>query len=163
MAVNSRAKGKQGELEACQELRRLFGFQCRRSQQFSGYGGGDSPDIIVENTPDLFWEIKRVQALNVPRALALAVRQAGRKCPVVMHRPNHSVNGWMLTLRLTDLPRLAHAYQQAVDADSQASSAVAPQALPDADADSGASASQAAGPARVVHRAKRSSGHTHNR
>lgn len=119
MALNSRAKGKSGELAACQTLRELFGWVARRTQQFSGWSkGGTSPDIEVEQTPDLFWEIKRVEKLNIPRALTLAVNQCGRRCPVIMHRPNRSPNGWMLTIRLTDLPRLCHAYSHAVDSDS---------------------------------------------
>lgn len=131
MALNSRAKGKVGELEACHILRSLFGWSARRTQQRTGWSDGNSPDIEVDQTPSLFWEIKRVQALNVPRALTLAVKQCGRRCPVVMHRPNNSPNGWMITLRLTDLPRLCHAYTNAVDAETTRGSAVAADALPD--------------------------------
>ena len=128
MAVNSRAKGARGERLACAELRRLFGWVCHRSQQYSGYNDGNSPDIIVDSTPSLFWEIKRVEKLSVLRALAYAVRQCGRKCPVVMHRPNRSSVGWMITIRLEDLPRLCHAYEIA------AGDQIPTQALPPADA-----------------------------
>ena len=131
MALNSRAKGKNGELDLCQTLRALFGWACRRTQQYSGWSrGGSSPDIEIDQMPDLFVECKRVQALNVPRALSIAVAQCGRRCPVVMHRPNRSPNGWMVTVRLTDLPRLCHAYTNAVDCEASASPAVAAAELP---------------------------------
>jgi hypothetical protein len=131
MALNSRAKGKVGELTACHDLRQMFGWTCRRTQQRTGWSDGNSPDIEVDQTPSLFWEIKRVEKLNIPRALALAVRQAGRRCPVVMHRPNRSINGWMLTIRLEDLPRLVHAYEQAVDSEFKSGTAVAAETLSD--------------------------------
>lgn len=125
--ARSRRKGKNGELEACHALEERFGWRARRAQQYSGWGGGDSPDIVCDQTPSLFLEVKRVEKLNVQRALSLAVRQAGRKCPVLLHRTNRSPLGWLLTLRLEDLPRLAHAYQVAED------DTVAEKELPDAD------------------------------
>lgn len=131
MAVNSRRKGVVGELAAVADLKELFGWTGRRTQQRTGWSDGNSPDIEIDQTPSLFWEIKRVESLCVPRALSLAVKQCGRRCPVLMHRPNRSPNGWMLTIRLTDLPRLVHAYNHAVDSETTQCSAVASQALPD--------------------------------
>lgn len=150
MALKSaRAKGKNGELEACHVLRELFGWIARRTQQFSGWSrSGDSPDIICDQTPGLFFEVKRVERLSIPRALLLAVKQCGRKCPVLLHRQNRSKVGWMLTIRLEDLPRLAHAYAVASDSETQASAQVVEEALPGIHADDSACSSQAAGPAR---------------
>ena len=151
MALDSRSKGKVGELAACAELRSLFGWVCRRSQQFSGWSrGGTSADIIVDQTPSIFWEIKRVEKLNVGKALALASNQCGRMVPVVMHRPNRSVNGWMLTIRLTDLPRLCHAYTTATDSEAAAATTVATQTLPTEDSNCGESGASAAGTPRAV-------------
>jgi hypothetical protein len=131
VAVDSRAKGKRAELLACQTLRDLFGWTVRRSQQFSGWArGGASPDLICDQTPSLFWEIKWVEKLSLPKAMGLAVKQAGRKTPVVMHRTSRSANGWLLTIRLTDLPLLCHAYESASN-DSMAAPSV-----PRQDADS---------------------------
>jgi hypothetical protein len=129
MAINSRQKGKTGELEIVRVLKELFGWSGRRTQQFSGWAkGGASADIYVDQTPDLFWEIKRVERLNINNAMALAVEQADRKCPVVLHRVNRSPD-WLLTIRLQDLPRLAHAYESAVNCGnghSQTDDTVAP-------------------------------------
>jgi hypothetical protein len=111
MAVNSRRKGKVGELEAAHILKELFGWAARRRQQFSGNAGDD--DLMVDQTPGLFWEVKRVQRLNVPKTVQVAARQAGRKCPVVMHRVDRGE--WLLTIRLSDLPRLVHAYENAIN------------------------------------------------
>jgi hypothetical protein len=147
----SRRKGKDGELAACHELRDRFGFHCHRTQQRTGWSDGDSPDIEVDELPEIFWEIKRVERLNVGRALALAVRQSGRRCPVIMHRPNRSVNGWMLTLRLEDLPRLCHAYTTATDREIAEGSAVAKEDAPSAQASGCAGGRVAARAARSVH------------
>jgi hypothetical protein len=125
MAVNGRRKGKAGELEAAATLREMFGWSARRRQQFSGKSGDD--DLMVDQTPSLFWEVKRVERLSIPKTMATAVEQAGRKCPVIMHRQNRSKVGWLITVRLEDLPRLVHAYENA------AASTVASAALPDPD------------------------------
>ena len=152
MALKSaRAKGKQGELEACHTLQKLFGWVCRRTQQFSGWAkGGDSPDIVCAQTPSLFYEIKRVERLNVPGAMLTAVKQCGRKCPVLLHRQNRSQVGWMLTIRLEDLPRLAHAYSIATDSETQAGVTVASPEVPNQNSDDDSRGAKAAGPARRV-------------
>jgi len=119
MALNSRRKGKVGELEAAQFLRERFGWTTRRSQQHSGTA--DSADLRVEQTPQLWWEVKRVERLNVPKTMRIAAAQSGRRVPVLMHRPSRSE--WLITIRLTDLPVLCHAYSTA-EAGSVASPAL---------------------------------------
>jgi hypothetical protein len=109
LALNSRRKGKVGELEAAQFLRETFGWTTRRSQQHSGTA--DSADLRVSQTPDLWWEIKRVERLNVPKTMKIAVAQSGRRTPVLMHRPSRSE--WLLTIRVIDLPVLVHAFETA--------------------------------------------------
>lgn len=120
MALNSRRKGKTGELEAAEVLRTLFGWATRRSQQYSGTS--DSADLRVEQTPNLFWEVKRVNRLCVAKTMKTAAAQCGRRVPVLMHRPDRCE--WLLTIRLSDLPQLCHAFESA-----QAES-VAPASLP---------------------------------
>lgn len=123
----SRRKGKNGELEACSALHTTFGWRAKRTAPMQAGRGGEYADIQCDQTPDLFLEVKRVERLNVPASMKKAVEQAGRKCPVLMHRTNRSPLGWLITLRLTDLPRLAHAFNIAED------DTVAKAALPDED------------------------------
>ena len=62
MAINSRAKGKAGELELAKILRETYGFEdARRSQQFSGKQG----DADVVGLPHLHLEVKRNERLNI--------------------------------------------------------------------------------------------------
>jgi len=124
VAINSRRKGKVGELEAAALLRSLFGWAARRRQQFSGKAGDD--DLMVDQTPGLFWEVKREERLNLHQAVKRAAEDAGRRCPVVLHRKSRSE--WLLTIRVQDLPRLCHAY------DSAQNDTVAAAALPYQDA-----------------------------
>lgn len=100
---NSRQKGKRGELDAAETLRRLFSWTARRTQQFKGTT--DSSDVEVAETPDAFWEVKREERLNVFTALATAVAEAGPKLPILLHRRNNTE--WLVTVRLVDLARLA--------------------------------------------------------
>lgn len=106
---NSRQKGKRGELDAADALRRLFSWTARRTQQFKGTS--DSSDVEVAETPDAFWEVKREERLNVFKAMDTAVAEAGPKLPVLMHRRNRT--DWLVTVRLTDLVRLAEVVTRA--------------------------------------------------
>lgn len=106
---NSRQKGKRGELDAADALRRLFSWTARRTQQFKGTS--DSSDVEVAETPDAFWEVKREERLNVFKAMDTAVAEAGPKLPVLMHRRNRT--DWLVTVRLADLGRLAEVVTRA--------------------------------------------------
>lgn len=100
MTINSRKKGKMGELELAKELRK-YGFEARRGQQYCG-GNGDA-DVI--GVPGLHLEVKRVERLNVEKALQQAERDSQEgKIPVVMHRANHEK--WKVTMRLDDFMKI---------------------------------------------------------
>jgi Holliday junction resolvase len=101
--MKSRAKGKHGELELSAELRK-HGFAARRGQQFAG--GIDSPDIVTD-IPGLHIECKRVEAGNPYDWLDQAIRDAGVKMPVVMHRRNR--RDWIAVMRLEDALQLIKA------------------------------------------------------
>ena len=80
-AINSRRKGKRGELEWA-HLCRDEGYPVRRGQQYSGLGGADCVGL-----PGVHIEVKRVNRLNLYDALAQAKRDAPPgKLPIVAHR-----------------------------------------------------------------------------
>lgn len=98
--MNSRQKGKRGELELAAVLR-AHGYSARRGQQYAGANG----DADVVGLPGVHIECKRVERLNLDAAMAQAVRDArAGEVPVVMHRRNRGQ--WMATLRLEDFLRL---------------------------------------------------------
>lgn len=97
MTINSRNKGKTGELELAHFLQEHGYDSARRGQQFRG--GGDSPDVV--GIPGLHIECKRVEALQLYPALAQARRDAGDGVvPVVLHRRNREE--WVAILRADD-------------------------------------------------------------
>lgn len=99
--VNSRRKGKTGELEFARALTDL-GFPARRGQQFRG--GGESPDVVCESLPGIHWEVKRTGTcqFHSPAQLAgwdaQARRDAGARLPLVAHRWNGSRAWWVRVL-----------------------------------------------------------------
>ena len=96
MSINSRNKGKVGELELAAKLRE-FGYDAKRGQQY--HGGGDSPDVV--GIVGLHIECKRVEKGNVYDWLDQAIRDCGgSNIPVVMHR--RSRRGWVVVLGLED-------------------------------------------------------------
>ena len=108
MPINSRAKGKAGELEAI-KLIKAAGWPnaARTSDGRNQTGRGD-----VKNGPEgAHIEVKRVQKLNIRKALDQAIRDASPlDIPIVMHRPND--HEWMCTLPADDLLVLLAAREQ---------------------------------------------------
>lgn len=95
--INSRAKGKVGELELAAFLRERGFDGARRGQQFRG--GGDSPDVI--GVPGCHIECKRVESGNLYTWLDQAERdKAPGLIPVVAHRRNR--REWVAILPLDD-------------------------------------------------------------
>jgi hypothetical protein len=95
--INSKQKGKTGELEwakFCHE----HGFkEVRRSQQYCGKNQ-DASDCI--GLPNVYQEVKRVEHLNINNAMTTAVQDAGDKIPIVAHRKNRSP--WLVTMQAKD-------------------------------------------------------------
>lgn len=102
--INSRAKGARAEREAAAEWAALFPgtVTARRGQQFAG--GTDSPDVVT-SMENVHLEVKRTERGNPYLWVAQAVRDAGAKLPIVLHRRNGQ--DWLAIVRLCDLPRLA--------------------------------------------------------
>lgn len=97
--MNSKRKGKEGELELAKKLRD-YGYEAKRGVQYKG--GQDSPDVI--GLDDIHIECKRVENLNIYNAMEQADRDCGENMPVVMHRRNNKP--WLATLHLEDFLKL---------------------------------------------------------
>lgn len=98
--MNSRSKGKRGELEASKEWSRIMGGACRRGQQFAG--GNDSPDL-VHDFAGIHLEVKRTERGNPYSWLKQAIADCQGKVPAVLHR--RSNEPWIVVMRLDDVPR----------------------------------------------------------
>ena len=111
MAINSRQKGKRGELEAAAEWNRhVPNAHARRAQQHSGTESAS--DLIAPGTPHLWLEVKRVQKLNLTEVMAKSREQCGELCPVVLHRKNDEE--WLVTFPLEDIKRFVRQVQGAM-------------------------------------------------
>ncbi|MEM6260730.1 MAG: hypothetical protein AAGI37_20980 [Planctomycetota bacterium] len=99
---NSRSKGKRGELEWRDVLRDLGYLSAERGQQRAG--GADAPDV-KNGIPGTHPEVKRVEALNIHKAMAQAVGDAVDLVPYVAHRRNRT--DWLVTIRASDLVEFA--------------------------------------------------------
>lgn len=98
--MNSRDKGKRGELELSKKLRD-YGYDCRRGQQFSGANG----DADVVGLAGIHIECKRVEKLNIYDAIDQSRRDAKQyELPAVFHRKNDC--DWLVTMRLEDWVKL---------------------------------------------------------
>ncbi len=94
--TNSRAKGARGERELSKVLRE-WGYDTRRGQQYSGANG----DADVVGLPNIHIECKRVEKLNLEKAMYQSVNDAREdEIPVVMHRKDRHC--WLITMRLDD-------------------------------------------------------------
>jgi Holliday junction resolvase len=98
--MNSRDKGKRGELELAHVLQ-SYGYDTRRGQQYCGSNG----DADVVGLPGFHIEAKRVEKLNLESAVAQSIRDAREgETPIVMHRKNRCE--WLVTMRLPDFMEL---------------------------------------------------------
>lgn len=104
--INSKSKGKRGELEIA-HIMQGYGYDARRGQQFAGING----DADVVGVPHLHLEIKRVKALNLDKAMEQSIRDArDGEIPVVMHRKDRQP--WRVTLSLEDFMKMYQCYEK---------------------------------------------------
>lgn len=110
MGRSQRDKGKRGERELSRVLS-SYGYDCHRGQQ--NRGGGDSPDVV--GLDGIHIECKRVEALNVEKAMQQSRKDAEGTddLPVVMHRRNYEV--WKVTMDLEDWLSLYEAWRATMD------------------------------------------------
>lgn len=109
--VNSREKGKRGEREVADLIRR-FGLPARRGQQYRG--GSDSPDVV--GLPGVHVEVKLTERFQPYEALDQAEADTQRlwntqedpdqliDTPVVFHRRNRK--RWIVVLDALDFLEL---------------------------------------------------------
>ena len=105
MPINSKQKGKAGELELARKLKE-YGYDARRSVQYNGKDG--QADVL--GLPSIHIEAKRVERLNLYDAMDQAKRDAknGDK-PAVFHRRNRS--NWLVTMELDDFMKIYQAFE----------------------------------------------------
>lgn len=95
--MNAKQKGNQGERELARLLRE-YGYDARRGMQYQG--GQLEADVV--GLPGIHIECKRVQGLDLSKAMEQSVRDAkDEEIPVVIHRENRKP--WLITMRLGDL------------------------------------------------------------
>lgn len=100
MPINSKRKGKTGEIEVAHILKD-HGYDARRSQQFCGANG----DADVVGLPGVHIEVKRTESLHLYPALEQAAADAREnETPVVFHRRNHK--SWVVIMELEDFLEL---------------------------------------------------------
>ena len=94
--VNSRNKGKRGELEFARFCREQGYEGVRRGCQYSGIEGED-----IVGLPGIHAEVKRTERLSLYDAIAQAGADAGKdKLPIVASRKNRC--DWLITMRAED-------------------------------------------------------------
>lgn len=97
--TNSRAKGARGERELANVLKE-YGYECRRGQQYSGSNG----DADVVGLPHIHIECKRVEKLNIDKAMQQSMDDAREtEVPVVMHRKDRQ--RWLVTMTMDEWMR----------------------------------------------------------
>jgi Holliday junction resolvase len=100
--MNSRDKGKRGELEFVNRLKE-YGFTARRGVQYQG--GPDSPDVVCPDLSQFHIEVKRTERFNVYTALDQAdLDRDIDQFPLVAHRKNRKQ--WVVALYLDDFIHL---------------------------------------------------------
>ncbi len=108
--MNSRDKGKRGELEFAALLRDQGYTEARRGQQYRG--GDDSPDVV--GVAGVHHEVKRTERFAIYDAVDQARRDAAPLAmPVVAHRCNSKLKScrgeWLFVLGADDYFRLLKA------------------------------------------------------
>ena len=103
--MNSRAKGKRGELEAAKALSEVLRVRVERTVQYKGAAG--DADLKIEALPLLHVEVKRRNNAITPHQAEHFLEQAERDArpgsvPVCIHRPDDDTRH-CLTVRVDRL------------------------------------------------------------
>ena len=108
MSINSKQKGKRGELTVVKKFKE-YGYDCNRTAQFKG-NTGRADDI--EGIDYIHAEVKFVERLNLEDAMAQAVRDSlasGREAiPTIFHKKNY--HDLLVTQRFDDWIEMYNEY-----------------------------------------------------
>ena len=100
--INSKQKGKNGELEFAHECEKYGFMDVHRTAQTNGKLEQSLADC--EGLPNIHIEVKRVEQLNIDKAMEQSVRdlqtKKEKRIPVVFHRKNRKP--WKATMLLED-------------------------------------------------------------
>ena len=103
--VNSRQKGKRGELELAKKLRE-YGYTCRRGQQYCGANG----DADVVGIPGVHIECKRTNRISPYDLVEQAQRDAKEgELPIVFLRRDNSE--WLALMPMDVAMRLIKSWE----------------------------------------------------
>lgn len=103
MGRRSREKGKRGEREACEALRRLFHVEASRTSQRRGDLAAD-----IDLGRDLHVEVKRRAKIGATRFLEQAESDAKpHETPLVLMREDGDTE-WSVLVRLENLAKVVH-------------------------------------------------------
>ena len=105
--VNSKQKGKNGELSLARKLRE-YGYDVRRSVQYNGKAEEGQPDLV--GLPGVHIECKRTERLNLYDAVNQAKRdsEGTDDLPAVFHRKNNC--DWVVIMPLDSWVELYREY-----------------------------------------------------
>ncbi len=106
MGKMSKSKGARGEREAAKELNKIFNIDAYRGRQYSG--SPESPDVVA--MPEVHFEVKRTERLQLYPSLDQSSNDSGDSIPVVLHRKNR--RKWILVAYLDDIPDLCKIFQE---------------------------------------------------
>ena len=99
--INSKRKGKAGELELAKKLRE-YGYDARRTVQYNGKSEEGKADLL--GLPGVHIECKRTERLSIYDAMAQAKADSKGEIPCVFHRKNNSK--WLVTMEIDDFMKL---------------------------------------------------------
>ena len=107
MAINSKRKGKAGELELARKIKE-YGYDVRRSVQYNGKAEDGQADLL--GLPGIHIECKRTEKLNLYDAVSQAKRDSAGSCqlPCVFHRRNNCE--WLVIMPFDDFMTIYNEY-----------------------------------------------------
>ena len=113
MGKSSLDKGKRGEREVVAAFE-AAGFSARRGWQ--ARSGSDAPDIVVDELPSFWIEVKRAVRVNIHAAMRQAMAALAKRpgIPIVISRNDGQVH--LVTMRFDDwlMMLAAHPYRRSM-------------------------------------------------